>query len=74
MDLVENLRCDCKTGYTGSHCETGEMSMKFLQSFLFSYTVFLEIIFCKENVVNGQSLESGTKTIQPTHARTEAFV
>ena len=23
MDLVGSYRCDCKSGYTGSNCETG---------------------------------------------------
>ena len=28
MDLVGSYRCDCKSGYTGSNCETGNISHK----------------------------------------------
>ena len=29
MDLVGSYRCDCKSGYTGSKCETGS-NLKFM--------------------------------------------
>ena len=27
VDLVGSYRCDCKSGYTGNNCETGENSI-----------------------------------------------
>ena len=26
MDLVASYRCDCRSGYTGSNCETGQIN------------------------------------------------
>ena len=30
VDLVGSYRCDCKSGYTGGNCETGQMKDMFL--------------------------------------------
>ena len=44
VDLVGSYRCDCKAGYSGTNCETGDNSLRVISFSVFFFHVNMNML------------------------------